>query len=1342
MSDKDLLVIPKFDGDYEHWAMLMENLIRSKEWWDLIENGIPTQERGTVLSGAQRAELLEKVAAKTVIDHKVKNYLFASIDKTILKTILKKETSKEIWESMKKKFQGNERVQSAQLQRQRRNFEILEMRAGETVAEYFSRVMEVANDMRNLGEDMPDSKIVEKILRTLAEKFTYIVCAIEESKDIGNMTVDALQSSLMVHEQNMTRYDGDERALKVEGQWRPTIGREKGGSPSKGRGRGGYQGRGRGSFNKEKIECFKCHKMGHFRSECPDWEKEANYVEMEEDLLLMARIESLKTDEEHVWFLDSGCSNHMCGAKEWFIELDEAFNRNVKLGDDSRMSVNGKGRLRLEINGRVQYITDVYYVPGLKNNLLSVGQLQEKGLRIIIENGGCEVWHKQERKLIMHSTMSKNRMFIILAAVRKAKEVEKEQCLQVMEKTNELWHRRYGHLNNKGLRCLAEKELVVGIPKLSQEIEEVICDICMRGKQNREIIPKKSEWKSSRRLQLVHTDICGPITPISESGKRYIINFIDDYSRKCWTYFLTEKSEAFKTFKEFKAAAERETGHLLAYLRSDRGGEYNSREFDEYCRDSGIKRQLTAAYTPQQNGVAERKNRTVMNMTRCMMLEMNVPRRFWPEAVQYAVYILNRSPSKALEDITPEEKWSNHKPSVEHLKVFGSVAYALVPYERRIKLDEKSIRCVLFGVSRESKAYRLYNPETKKIIISRDVHVDENTRWDWDGKEEEKELVWDDYEDETNEEKTAAVADENAGTAPEETQPEGDNGVAEEVAPNAAAQTSVRGDRRRTIRRPVWFKDFDTRDAGFLVEEEQGEVYAIFISMEDPEVFEEAAKLEVWRLAMEKEIASIEENCTWELVDPPEGIKVIGVKWVFKTKLNENGEVDKFKARLVAKGYHQKQGVDFHEVFAPVARWDTVRVILSIAAEKGWNVFQLDVKSAFLHGELMEEVYVEQPKGFVVNGEEEKVYKLKKALYGLKQAPRAWYSRIEKFFLQEGFEKCYCEHTLFVKKEKESCLIVSLYVDDLIYTGNSTEMLQQFKESMMEEFSMTDLGKMRYFLGVEVIQDEKGIFINQKKYAGEILEKYGMEECNSVRNPMVPGNKLTKTGAGDEVNPTTYKQLVGSLRYLTATRPDLIYSVNLVSRYMESPTEQHMMATKRILRYIQGTRDFGIQYKVGGEQKLIGYVDSDYAGDMDDCKSTSGYVFLLGGAAVSWASKKQPIVTLSTTEAEFVSAAFSACQVVWIRNIMKEIGFQQQEGTTLFCDNSSTIKLSRNPVMHGRSKHIHVRFHYLRDLVNEGVIQLSYCATQEQIADVMTKAVKLDVFEKLRSMMGVCVKDE
>ena len=1065
-------------------------------------------------------------------------------------------------------------------------------------------------------------------------------------------------------------------------------------------------------------------------------------------MLLMAHVDTVEESQEHIWFLDSGCSNHMCGTREWFVEFENDFSQSVKLGDDRRMMVEGRGSLRLEINGIITVITSVYYVPGLKNNLFSVGQLQEKGLRIIIEDDVCEIWSKQQRKLIIQSNMTKNRMFMVRAYVKKTKGVE-TRCLQATTPNDQLWHKRFGHLNTRSLRSLAEKDMVKGLPNIIHDGDEVVCEICMRGKQNRESIPKRSLWKSTRGLQLVHSDICGPITPTSESGKRYIINFIDDYSRKCWSYFLTEKSEAFTTFKEFKAGVERELGQALVCLRTDRGGEFNSKEFEEYCKANGIKRQLTAAYTPQQNGTAERKNRSVMNMTRCMLLERSVPRSFWPEAAQYAVHILNRSPSAAVNEVTPEEKWSNNKPSVDHLRIFGCIAYAMVPYERRIKLDEKSTKCVFFGLSKESKAYRLYDPKTKKILISRDVRFDESNGWDWEAKTEEKELEWEETvenvepEEEDGEEGEGGEEEEGG----EEGEGSGNGEEAEDIAEqeeentnHGSAQTQNVGGSGRKRQAPVWMKDYISGNAGFIIAEEGEDVFALFIPHEDPSSFEEAEQEEVWRRAMEAEITSIEENKTWELMELPEGATVIGVKWVFKTKLNERGEIEKFKARLVAKGYHQREGVDFHEVFAPVARWDTIRMLIALAAEKGWNVFQLDVKSAFLQGELNEAVYVEQPKGFEIQEEQGKVYKLKKALYGLKQAPRAWYSRIDGYFKKEGFEKCFCEHTLFIKKEEQGVLVVSLYVDDLIYTGNSEAMLAQFKVSMMEEFAMSDLGKMKFFLGVEVIQDEEGIFINQQKYAEETLMKYGMQNCNSVRNPIVPGNKLTKAGAGEEVDATEFKQLVGSLRYLTARRPDLIYSVNLVSRYMERPNEQHLLAAKRILRYVQGTPNYGILYKRGGEQKVVGFVDSDYAGDVDDRKSTSGFVFMMGGGAVSWASKKQPIVTLSTTEAEFVAAAYGACQAVWMRNVIEEIGFKQGEGTILFCDNSSTIKLSKNLVLHGRSKHIHVRYHFLRELVNEGTIQLEYCSTGDQLSDIMTKAVKLETFEKLRGRMGVCAK--
>ena len=828
------------------------------------------------------------------------------------------------------------------------------------------------------------------------------------------------------------------------------------------------------------------------------------------------------------------------------------------------------------------------------------------------------------------------------------------------------------------------------------------------------------------------------------------MTFIDDFTRKTWVYFLHEKSEALITFKAFKASVEKDIGTFITCLRTDRGGEFTSNEFREFCKTHGITRQLTAAFTPQQNGVAERKNRTIMNAVRSMLSEKQVPKEFWSEATRWSVHIQNRSPTAAIEDMTPEEAWSGSKPEVEYFRIFGCIAYAHIPDQKRRKLDDKSKKCVFLGVSEESKAWRLYDPVTKMIVISKDVVFDEDKSWDWN-QTGVKEKILDCGEEEQNTEEregNMACPPSTANLSPSGSSSSFTSG-GNSTPPSPVSSLPSPISSSRSIEREVVAGPRTRRTPGYLADyvtgegEDEEESLSVMLLMtmteNDPVKFDEAVKDKVWREAMKNEIESIEKNNTWELTILPAGFTPIGVKWVYKTKLNEDGKVDKYKARLVAKGYAHCYGIDYTEVFAPVARLDTIRTILAVAAQSNWKIFQLDVKSAFLHGELKENVYVRQPEGFIKKGEEEKVYKLKKALYGLKQAPRAWYNRIEGYFLDEEFDRCPIEHTLFTKKKGGKILIVSLYVDDLIFTGNDRAMCDEFKKSMMMEFEMSDLGKMKHFLGVEVKQSVNGIFVCQKRYAREVLARFGMEESNAVRNPIVPGTKLTKDENGEKVDATIFKQLVGSLMYLTVTRPDLMYGVCLISRFMANPRMSHWLAAKRILRYLKGTIELGIFYRrsESSSTRLMAFTDSDYAGDLDDRRSTTGCVFLIGSGAISWASKKQPVVALSTTEAEYIAAAFCACQCVWIRRILEKIGAEEESATIIHCDNSSTIALSKHPVLHGKSKHIEVRFHYLRELVNGETVKLEYCATGNQVADIFTKPLKLEQFEKLRALLGI-----
>ncbi|KAK4401281.1 Retrovirus-related Pol polyprotein from transposon RE1 [Sesamum angolense] len=386
---------------------------------------------------------------------------------------------------------------------------------------------------------------------------------------------------------------------------------------------------------------------------------------------------------------------------------------------------------------------------------------------------------------------------------------------------------------------------------------------------------------------------------------------------------------------------------------------------------------------------------------------------------------------------------------------------------------------------------------------------------------------------------------------------------------------------------------------------------------------------------MEEEIKMIEKNNTWELADRPKDKEVIGVKWIYKTKLNADGSIQKHKARLVAKGYSQLPGIDYTETFAPVARLDTIRALIAIAANKKWKIYQMDVKSAFLNGYIDEEIYVEQPQGFIAK-------------------------------------------------------------DDLIYTGNNEKMIQDFKEDMMKTFEMSDLGLMHFFLGIEINQEKEGIFICQRKYTETLLKKFKMESCKTVTTPLVTGEKYQKEDGSQKVDGSMYRSLIGSLLYLTATRPDIMFATSLLSRFMQSPSQVHYAAAKRILRYLRGTKDFGIWYKSTNDAKLLGYTDSDWAGSVDDMKSTSGYTFSLGSGIFSWASKKQATVAQSSAEAEYIAAAATSNQAIWLRRILEDIGDKQEEPTTIYCDNKSAIAITKNPVQHSRTKHINIKYHSAR----------------------------------------------
>ncbi|GKD59505.1 retrovirus-related pol polyprotein from transposon RE1 [Tanacetum coccineum] len=498
--------------------------------------------------------------------------------------------------------------------------------------------------------------------------------------------------------------------------------------------------------------------------------------------------------------------------------------------------------------------------------------------------------------------------------------------------------------------------------------------------------------------------------------------------------------------------------------------------------------------------------------------------------------------------------------------------------------------------------------------------------------------------------------------------------------------------------------------------------------------YKSAAKNPHWMAAMHGEMDALHQNRTWTLVPRPSASNIVGSKWVYRTKFKSDGSVERFKARLVAQGFTQIPGLDYSHTFSPVVKSATVRIVLSLAVLNHWRLHQLDVKNAFLHGQLNETVYMEQPPGFVDPEFPNHVCKLSKALYGLKQAPRAWFQRLSSFLITHGFICSRADTSLFVFARDSSIMYLLVYVDDLILTGNNETMLTSFTTHLNREFAIKDLGDLSYFLGLEVSYTDDGLFLSQAKYAKDILTRADLLDSKPVATPLA-ANELFLSDGPSFSDPTLYRSLVGALQYLTITRPDLSYAVNQASQFLHAPTTAHFRSVKRILRYVKGTLAFGLTFRRPHSISILGYSDADWARCIETRRSTYGYSIFLGGNLVSWSAKKQPTVSRSSCESEYRAMANTAAEIVWITHLLQELHALPPDRPTLLCDNKSALFMSQNPISHKRAKHIDLDYHFIRELVASGKLYTKFIPTKLQVADIFTKSLPRPQFEHFRSML-------
>lgn len=1326
--------------NYTSWALKMKVFMQAQGVWSAVE---PSDPKAVV------EEKSDKIAMAMI---------YQGIPEEVLLSLAEKKTAKEVWETIKTLRQGADRVKQARIQTLKSEFEALSMKESEQIDDFHLKINGLVTNIRALGEEMNEAYVVKKLLRAVPSRFLQITSTIEQFGNLETMSVEEAIGSLKAHEERLVcktepkesqllltkeeweKREGDEkRLLFTREEWQRRANNE-----------GSSNSRGRGSRDKSKIRCYNCQNYGHIAVECRkprktrDYKQEANMalVDDDEPALLMAKIDEGNTeqkiiDEHHVvptllttkeekgndsvvWYLDNGASNHMTGSRAKFADLDESITGQVRFGDGSTVEIAGKGTVMMVCKtGEERALRDVYFIPSLKNNIVSLGQLSEDGNRVVLKGEFLWVFDKEER-LLMKVKRSSNRLYKIII------ETSKGMCLMSkVEEVSRLWHSRLGHVNYQAMALMTRNKMVTGMPNIQQP--KGTCDGCLMSKQTRKQIPSKANYVAKKALDLIHADLCGPISPETNSGNRYFFLLVDDFSRYMWVYFLKTKDEALNAFKVFCALVEKGSEKQIKTLRTDRGGEFCSNEFRKFCEGAGIERHYTTPYTPQQNGVVERRNRTVVEMARSSLKEMNLPAELWAEAVRNAVYVLNRLPTRALTGITPYEAFTEKKPDVGHLRVFGCLVHMRTPGNQIKKLDDRSIHVVNLGRELGTKGYRLFDPVSGRVYASRDVVFEEAKSWDWSKLDESENRVT--YFSIQNE--------QEEGEENEQIEDNADYIAGGQRTPTTQQHAStVDWENFDDSTEPKKFRSLnDVYNESEQVTLDE-ELY--LMGIDEPANFREAAIDNNWKKAMKQEIESIEENKTWELTTLPLGKKKIGLKWIYKLKKDAEGRIIKHKARLVAKGYIQEHGVDFDEVYAPVTRLETVRLLLALAAKNSWEVHHLDVKTAFLNGEIKEDVYVSQPEGFEQAGKEHMVYKLLKALYGLHQAPRAWYEKLNACLVNLGFVRCPYEHAVYTRKEGENNMIVAVYVDDLLITGSDINMIKVFKKQMSENFEMSDMGKLNYYLGIEVTQGEGFIELKQSGYARKILEKAGLSECNHAKYPMDLNEQLSRDEEGEVVDATKYRSMIGGLRYLVHTRPDIAYSVGITSRYMERPTKLHLNAVKRIMRYIKGTTQYGLVYsKDSCNNVLTGFSDSDLGGHLDDRRSTGGMVYYLNESIITWVSQKQRCVALSSCEAEFMAATAAACQGVWLRNLLGQLTSEKIGPVVLCIDNKSAIDLAKNPMFHGRSKHIDIRFHFIRECVERGDVVLKHVSSSSQRADIMTKALATVKFERMRHLLGV-----
>eukprot|EP00798_Chlamydomonas_sp_ICE-L_P025937 gene25937-biopygen20436 len=926
----------------------------------------------------------------------------------------------------------------------------------------------------------------------------------------------------------------------------------------------------------------------------------------------------------------------------------------------------------------------------------------------------------------------------------------------------ELWHKRFGHPGFPAMSQLIQGTLVTGMPIISNQqlrkFKESPCDACARRKAKR--VPyHEPRRKTHSPLEIVHVDLMGPFSQ-GLRGEYYLLVMVDDYSNwQAVVAMVTKGDSAFWIVNTLKAWMALLVGVVLGCLRSDQAKEFCTAEVEDFLKSVKARHELSSVYCPQQNGNAERMNGVVAATARTMLLDSKMTHGFWPYAFRCASYVRNRTPT--LDGRTPYERFFGVVPDVSLLRIFGATGYVklLDKDSRKGKLNGRALRGKMIGYAPVSKAWQLWLPDSHRIIESRDV--------DWyEGAGPAPVPGQDPFDDDfsldgpdtaVNGLGPEVVTSPTPSDSPVGTAAGSDSGFRNSDSESgpvlSSSPTSDLVDNPLFLDATSASGSVSGGDTPEPVSEAPGLTLPAYISTSSDISYTQAMDQsnphrDGWLLAMRDEMESLHAHRTWQLVKLPLGVVPIKNRWCFSFKHGDNGVVVRQKARIVAKGFLQRAGLDYDLTFAPVTSKSTLRTLLAGMVHNKMFARQLDIKIAFLNGVLEEELYMEQPQGFVVPGGW--VCKLIKSLYGLKQSPRKWCEEVRRVLRIAGFTPAQADPALFIRLEPDGTVSwVLTYVDDFWLALHCLILYAKIVAIMRKaKWTVTEMGGPKVFLSIDcdLTLDSAGrcvsLVISQHNQIFGMLERYpialGDETKQSPHVPMISG-AVTKHAAGSPALPNNlmYASLIGSLIYLsTCTRPDIAYSVSALSRFTSKPTQAHWRAAQRVLVYLRKYPNLGIRYSHSSDFAVHAYSDASFGDDPEGRRSQTGMAILASGGVVHWASKRQITPAVSTGEAEYQALAATARDVQWFKHLRVDLGLPCSL-VTIQCDSTVANSWCAEVALVPRAKHIDIMHHYVRDLGMSGRIGIAKVDTTLQLADAFTKALEAEQFWFLNGLLGM-----